>query len=200
MVKSLRQIVYQLMIKDITCGRLFPGERLIETKLTERYKVSRSTIREALRQLEGEGLIKLEEYKGIIISKPSIEEVENIFNLRAVLESYSVRLASEKMTKSHLEHLRDLNGKLKEAANFFDLPSWIKNNILFHDFFSEICGNHILGQILTSLKRRVYIYHFNIVNIPGHFKTYIKQHEAILKACQKKMLRWRKRICELILT
>ena len=185
MAESLSQTVYHSIIRDITYGRFSPGERLTETKLSNEYKASRSTIRETLRRLEGEGLIKLEEYKGITVSKPSIGEVEEIYNLRVLLEGYSVRLASEKMTKAHLQQLSDLNEKLKEAVRLSDIPGWIHNNILFHDFFLKICGNHNLGQILTNLKRKVYLYHYNIVSIPGHFKMYIKQHEAILKACQR---------------
>ncbi len=174
------------MISDITCGRLFPGERLTETKLVERFKASRSPIREALRLLESEGLIQFEQYKGITISKPSIKEVEDIYNLRCLLESYAVRLTAEQMTRADLKHLKSLNQKCIGAAKTSDLSSWIQNNILFHNFFSENCGNSNLHQILTNLKRRVYLYHFNIVNIPGHFKAYIEHHNGILQGCQKK--------------
>ncbi len=161
-------------------------ERLTEEKLTERFKASRSPIREALRQLESEGLIRFEQNKGIPIYKPSIKEIEEIYDLRCLLEGYSVRLSIKQITNRHLEYLNDLNRNLKSAVENSDLSSWIQNNILFHDFFPSICGNTNLNQILTNLKRRVSLYHYNIVSLPGHFKTYLGHHEGILKACQKR--------------
>lgn len=186
MTKSLRQKIYHSIRDDITYGRLSPGERLIESELAEKLKASRSPIREAIRQLESEGLIKFNQNKGITVSKLSPEEVNEIYSLRWLLESYAARLSAERATGAHIKYLIDLQKKLKRAVNNSDLPNWIQNNILFHDFFSENSGNNNLHQILVTLKRRVYLYHYVIVSIPGKFETYIEHHEQILRACETK--------------
>lgn len=165
-------------------GKLFPGHRLVESTLVERFKVSRSPIREALRQLESEGLITLERNKGITVSKLSIQEIGEIYILRWLLESYAAHLSAERATRNDVKHLKDLHDKLKTAAKNYDLMSWIHNNILFHDFLSENSGNSNLNKVLNTIKRRVYRYHYMIVRIPGHFKTYLDQHEGILRACE----------------
>lgn len=185
MTESLRQKIYQSIRDNITYGKLSPGERLVESDLAEHFKASRSPIREALRQLESEGLIRINQNKGITVSKLSPEEIDEIYNLRWLLESYAARLSAEKATKTYVVYLRDLHKKLKLAAKNSDLPNWIQNNILFHDFLSENSGNKNLHQILSTLKRRVYLYHYVIVNIPGNFKAYIEHHEQILRACEK---------------
>lgn len=186
MTESLRQKIYYSIRDDITYGRLTPGERLVEFELAKKFKASRSPIREAIRQLESEGLIRFNQNKGITVSKLSTQEIEEIYNLRWLLESYAARLSAEKATKTHVVYLRDLHKKLKLSAKNSDLPSWIQNNILFHDFFSENSGNSNLHQILVTLKRRVYLYHYVIVSVPGNFKTYIEHHDQILRACERK--------------
>jgi DNA-binding GntR family transcriptional regulator len=81
MADTLRNIIYQSIRDDITYGRLSPGERLLENQLAEQFKASRSPIREALRQLEAEGLITFDTRKGISISKLSVREVMKSSNV-----------------------------------------------------------------------------------------------------------------------
>jgi DNA-binding GntR family transcriptional regulator len=182
---SLREKIYQNIRDGITYGNLSPGERLLEDKLAERFKVSRSPIREALRQLESEGLIEFERNKGITVTKLSIKQVDEIYSLRWLLESYAARLSAEIATKNDVKYLRNLNEKLKKAAQAYDLKRWLENNSLFHNFFAEHSGNNNLTQILDILKRRIYRYRM-VVRVPGHFEDYIRHHEGILRGCEKR--------------
>jgi DNA-binding GntR family transcriptional regulator len=182
---SLREKIYRRIKDDITYGKILPGERLVESRVAEEFKASRAPIREALRQLESEGLTKFERNKGITVLKLSIREIDEIYSLRWLLESYAARLSAEKATRKQVTYLRHLQDKLKGAVRNYDLSSWIQNNILFHNFFSENSGNSNLIQMLDTLKRRVYRYHYTIIRIPGHFKSYIEHHEGILRACEK---------------
>lgn len=116
-----------------------------QANLAQESKASRSPIREALRQLESEGLIRFERNKGITVSKLSTKEADEIYSLRWLLESYAARLGAEQATKNHVKYLSGLHGKLKVAAKKSDLPDWIHKNILFHDFFSENSGNSNLN-------------------------------------------------------
>src|SRR4030043_2088390 len=104
MTESLREKIYQAVRDDITYGRLSSGERLVESMLVERFRASRSPIREALRQLVSEGLITFERNKGITVSKLSTREVDEIYTLRWLLESYAARLTAGKATKKDLKY------------------------------------------------------------------------------------------------
>jgi DNA-binding GntR family transcriptional regulator len=182
---SLREKVYNKIRDDITHGKLSPGERLIEKDLTEEFHISRSPIREALRQLESEGLITFERYKGITVSKLSVKQVEEIYNLRWVLESYSARLSAEKATKNHVADLRKLHEKLTIVGKTFDLISWIELNTLFHDSLCQHCGNTNLVHILDMLRRRIHRYQLMAIGVPEHLNQFIAHHEEIVKACEK---------------
>lgn len=185
MPKSLREKIYQKIRDDITYGKFAPGERLVEDRLAEEFKASRSPIREALRQLESEGLITFERNKGITVAKLSIKQVDEIYTLRCILESYAARLTAERITKKDVAHLRDLQKKLRLAAKNMDLRDWLHNNALFHNLLCERCGNSNLIQVLDNLKRRVYRYQYITVSIPGHFETYLGHHKGMLEGCEK---------------
>ncbi len=186
MKKSLRESIYQKIKDDITYGFLFPGQRLIESELTKEFNASRSPIREALRQLEGEGYIIFSRNKGITVSKLSIKEVNELFDLRCLLESYAAGMAAERVTKKQIAHLRDLQEKLRIAASKGELKDWLHNNVPFHNLLYQNSGNNNLIHMIDTLNRRTYRYKYMIVRIPGHFKSYLKHHDAIIKGCEKK--------------
>jgi len=183
---SLRQKIYRSIRDDITYGRLNPGERLIESELAKRFGASRSPIREALRQLEAENLLTLRSNSGATVSKLSIKQVDEIYNIRLLLESYAVKLTAERLHEEHTKYLRDLNCECRSAIEKYDLTKWLYHNELFHNFFYENCGNDNLRNLLETLGRRVYRYRYIIVSIPGHFETYLDQHELIIRACERK--------------
>jgi len=185
MTKSLREKIYEKIRDDITYGRFSPGERLVEDRLVQEFKVSRSPIREALRQLESDGLITFARNRGITIAKLSIKQVDEIYTLRWLLESYAARLTAEKFAKKDVPYLSDLQENLRTAAKNMHLRNWLHNNTLFHSFLSEHCGNSNLIQVLGNLKRRVYRYHYITVSIPGYFESYLEHHQGILQGCER---------------
>ena len=85
--KSAAEKVYGDLRDAITFSRLKPGERLLESKLCEGYKVSRTPLREAIRQLQAQGYITVEKNRGAIVKKTSIEEVEEIYSILALIET-----------------------------------------------------------------------------------------------------------------
>lgn len=185
MPKALREKIYEKIRDDITYGIFTPGARVIEAELAQKYKVSRSPIREVLRQLESEGLITFETNRGTTIAKPSIKQVEEIYTLRRLLESYAARLTAENVKEEDIPYLRNLQKQLGIAAKNMDLRNWLYNNRLFHNFMADHCGNSNLIQVLGNLKRRVYRYSYITVNIPGHFDDYLQHHEGMLRGCEK---------------
>ena len=183
---SLREKIYKKIRDDITFGKVLPGERLIEEQLSEKFKISRTPVREALRQLESEGLITFERNRGITIAKLSIKQVKEIYAVRCLLECYATRLTAERITEKDLSDLRDLQAALTLATKKLDLRKWIHNNMLFHDLLCERSGNQNLIQVLNTLKRRIYRYQHISVSIPGSLVAYLEHHEGVLKGCESK--------------
>jgi DNA-binding GntR family transcriptional regulator len=185
MTKSIREKIYYRIRDEITYGKLFPGERITQSRFVAKFKASRTPIREALRQLESEGLIKFERNKGFSVSKLSIKQVDETFSLRWLLESYATRLFAEKTSKNDVAYLKGVMGKLRVAAQTYDIEAWEKNNDLFHYYIFSHCGNSDLISLINYLKRRVYRYKYVMIRYPVYFKQYIKDHEGILKGCQE---------------
>jgi DNA-binding GntR family transcriptional regulator len=184
--KSIRQDIYERIRDDITCGRLLPGERLTENKLSNMYNVSRSPIREALRQLESEGLISFERNKGIEVSKLSVKQMKEIYDIRSLLEGYAVRISVEQLTKKDISALTNIHKKLITAARDKNIQAWLQNNALFHSYFRDKAGKENLCQLIVMLKRRTYHYQNMSLSYDRYFETYIGHHAAILEACKKK--------------
>jgi len=185
MKKSLREIIYNRIRENITCGKLAPAERLVEDRLAEEFKASRSPVREALRLLEAEGLVSFERNKGFTVAKLSIKQVDEIFELRSLLESYAARRAAERISKKGVARLWEYQAQQRSAAQSVDLQAWLRANNLFHNSLYSHCDNSLLIQSINNLKRRVNRYHFVTVTVPWQFDTYLEQHEAILQACEK---------------
>ncbi|MCF8035161.1 MAG: GntR family transcriptional regulator [Desulfarculaceae bacterium] len=185
MPNSVRETIFEAIREEITYGELLPGERLTEKDLSEKFKASRSTIRECLRLLEGEGLLTYASNKGYRVSKLSIKQVEEIYDLRRILESYATRLTAEKATKAQVAHLRKLQAGCRRAADKSDLKLWIRDNSQFHKFFYENCDNDNLRLLLDTLKRRIYRYQYIIINISDQFTSYLEVHDLIIEACAK---------------
>ena len=183
MPRSVREKIYEAIRDEITYGELLPGERLTEKELSEKFKASRSTIRECLRQLETEALLTFATHRGFTVSKLSIKQVEEIYNLRGLLESYATRLTAERATPAQVTHLKKLQKGCGQAAKTPDLKSWMKHNSEFHHFFYENCDNENLKILLDTLKRRIYRYQYIIIRVPGHFDSYLNLHQKIIDAC-----------------
>lgn len=180
---SLREEILNKIREDIIYGRVRPGERLIESRLSEQFDTSRTPIREALRQLESEGLIKFERYRGITISKLTLNEIDELFTIRALLESFAAGLAAERAVKKDVAYLKDLNIKLRGAAEKNDLIRWFQYNTMFHGYLCEHSGNSNLNQLLNMVKQRIHRYRYIVLRIPGHLEEYSEHHEAILRGC-----------------
>src|SRR4030042_2040385 len=108
-------MTYEFLKSSVLSGHFNPGERLTEERLAKKLGVSRTPVREALHKLESEGLIKPLETRGFIVSRDSKDEVEELFELRAILEGHALRIISEKISEEDLEQLNGFIEKAEEA-------------------------------------------------------------------------------------
>jgi DNA-binding GntR family transcriptional regulator len=173
-------------IRDaIAYGALKPGERLVEREVCEKFGLGRTPLREALQQLQAEGYLDIIPNKGAIISKYSVEDVESILDIVAILESHAVEAAANRIGKEELETLRSLQKEMNKTRSQKDYKKWSKENAIFHDLFLNLSGNPHLPKVVHGLRSRIYRYRFISLTIPGHLEDYLKAHEEILKLVSK---------------
>jgi len=180
---SIREKVYEHLKSAILSGRYTPGEKLAEEHLAERLGVSRTPVREALHKLESEGLIKLRMKRGFIASRDSKEEVEDLLELRAVLEGYALRLISEKISEETLDRLNGLIDRAEEALKSNRTDEVFKWNTQFHDSLHELISEkHRLYPLIVNIRKYVLRYRRDTLSNPEGVKRTIDGHRKIVLA------------------
>ena len=155
----LRQSVYDALIDLIVGGELPPGQHMVETDLARQLGVSRQPIREALHRMEAEGWVDLRPSQGAFVHVPTDAEVDNLLDVRALLEAETARLAAGRATPEQLARLRQLCREGQVAAEADDFGTAVAANNLFHAEIAVIGGNAVLGELPDIVGRRVQWYY-----------------------------------------
>jgi DNA-binding GntR family transcriptional regulator len=183
----VRKKVYERLKTAILSGRLGPKERLTEEHLAEMLGVSRTPVREALYKLEAEELIRPLETRGFIVSGDSKEEVEELFEIRAVLEGYALRIISEKITE---ESLRQLNGFIEKAAAALKesrMNEVFRRNTQFHDTLHELVSDKVrLYRMMVDMRKQVLRYRRETLQSTEGARRTLDGHRKILLALRLK--------------
>jgi len=152
----LRQQVLEELRQSIIAGRLNPGERLIERELISMMGVSRTVIREALRQLESEGLIAIIPNKGPVVRELTLEEARDLYSIRAVLEGLAARLFVENASDAEVQTLQDALAAVGEAYDKGDTTYILDSKNSFYDVLFEGAGSPTLSSMIGMLHVRIW--------------------------------------------
>jgi DNA-binding GntR family transcriptional regulator len=180
----LRETVYRDLKRQILSGSILPGSRLVESSLAEKLKVSRTVIREVIKQLELEGFVRIIPYKGTEVSRLSLEDIEEIYAIQACLEGMAAGLATKRMRPGEVKQLRRIHDRLGEAI-LKEPQTWQKLNVCFHQFFLERSGNQRLQNLIKNNRDQFARYWRIVLSIPGQREKSTADHEKILKALEK---------------
>lgn len=179
----VRERAYEYLKASILSGRFIPGERLTEERLARELGISRTPIREALYKLESEGLITPLETRGFITTQDTKQEVEEIFEIRGVLEGYALRLIAQQITESDLDALEKCVVRAEAALEAGDLEEVFQWNTQFHDIVYELTRfRHRLYEMMVTLRRYVLRYRHKTLRYPEGGKRTIEGHRRILLA------------------
>ena len=183
----VREMTYEFLKSSVLSGHFNPGERLTEEHLAKRLGVSRTPVREALHKLESEGLIKPLETRGFIVSRDSKDEVEELFELRAILEGYALRIISEKISEEDLKQLGRLVAGAEDALRRKRMEEVFKWNTKFHDTLHGIVvDKKRLHRLLVNIRKYVLRYRMDTLQYPDGGKRAVDGHRKILLALRLK--------------
>lgn len=147
---TIRDAIATAIRDDVLDGRLTPGDRLPEPMLAERFGVSRVPAREALAQLQSEGFVRLERYKGATVSGDSRVDTLEVLQVRRGLEGFGARLAAARQGGTHADELRSIVTSSHEATE-----RTANLAMMFHTVVAEASGNGELARTLSRTMRRV---------------------------------------------
>lgn len=172
--------------KDILTGKLKPGEKLIEQELCKIYGVSRTPVREALRQLETDGLVENILNRGAFVVGMTEQDYEDMFELRKVCEIQAVKWAIERIDEKEMD-------KLEETFEFMEFYTWRNDidkmltiNSGFHQVIYEASHNRVLNKMLSSYQSFLKYKGAESVYNDDYLSTVLEEHRMIFKAFKDK--------------
>lgn len=181
--QTLSATVYERLRSDIVLGRLRPGDMLLEGELADRLEVSRTPIREALQQLAKDGLIGSQSRRWLVV-QPTIEEIHDIYEVRAALEGFAARLAVDNATD---EKLTSILAALESRAHAGpSAVEFVTSNEQFHRAIFEAAGNQRLLYI-SELNKHFY-FNVRIARLyrPEDLAASHAEHTALVNAIQSR--------------
>jgi DNA-binding GntR family transcriptional regulator len=185
----------EVLRSQILRGHIPDGEALRQDALAKQLGVSRIPIREALRQLEAEGLVTFTPHRGAVVSKLSLEEIDEVFALRADTETGLLRRAVPHLTKEHFTRLDEILGRYESALQRGDVAVWGELNWQFHSTLYAPAGR----PITLGLMQRLHDHADRYVRVQlavTHWESRASQeHRAIAAAARRKDTR---RACALL--
>jgi len=166
----------------ILAGELAPGMRLDEQALAQRFEVSRTPVREALRHLASTGLIELRPNRGAFVKTVTPEELEEMFVAMAELEATCARLAAMSMTPVERRGLQRLHERMGEMAARELVEDFVAANETFHTMVYSGAHNSFLEEATLTLRRRVAAYRRAQFRTAGRLARSHAEHDAVVKA------------------
>ena len=179
---TLREIVLDKLRSAILNFQLLPGDRLVERDLCERLGVSRTSVREALRHLESEGLVEFADAKGPRVAIITLEDACDIYELRCVLEGLIVQLFTLNAKAKDIRALEKALAENRKALEDGDLQQVLESVQSFYDVLLEGSGNHIAATQLRQLQARISYLRATSVSQANRRGTSNKEMELIVEA------------------
>ena len=162
-------------------GVFEPGSRLDEQSLATRYKVSRTPVREALRQLSATGLIEIRPRRGATVVRATTEQIETLFVAMGEIEASCARLAAMSMSPVERRRLQALQEAMLELVAREDREDYTAANLRFHGLIYAGAHNAVLAEIATSLRRRLMPYRRAQFRAKGRLARSHAEHEAVVR-------------------
>lgn len=179
---SLRAKVFYQLHNDILNGKYQNGDSLIETRLSEELGVSRTPIREAIRQLELEGLVQLIPNKGAIVVGVSKKDIEDIFKIRMLIEGLAAKWAAEKIELSEINELKEVLELEEFYTSKNDVDHLLKIDSEFHEIIYKACKSVPLMNILRNFHQYVKNVRNSSLSSIERAKEVLEEHRDIYKA------------------
>ena len=182
---SLSEKVYRILRDEIAEGRYQTGECLIETKIAEELGVSRTPVREALKQLELEDLVSSHPNRGVVVKAFSSEDLQDVSTIRHLLEGQAAFWAAERVTEQQLGELKEVVELMEFYTGKNDVAHLVQLDTRFHELIYEASGSRTIRHILASLHHNIRKARQSSLTIPDRAACSLNEHIQIFHAIER---------------
>lgn len=190
--KTISQEVAEVLRWRIIQGEIAPGDRVAEEKVARELGVSRGPVREALRELERDGLLVVEPYKGAVVLEISADDLRGVLlPVRHVLEQWAVEHALDALTEDDYAELGDIVERMRTAVDTGGeglLRELVELDVAFHAYIIEMFGGAHAKQMWASIAPRVLAGFYRLGSLHSHPSTIVTEHEELLEALRTRDL------------
>jgi DNA-binding GntR family transcriptional regulator len=180
--RFLREQVYKRLKRNVLDGNWPPNMRLVEERLAADMGTSRTPVREAIQKLEKEGLIQKLSKGGYAVGMVTTEEVEEVFGIRGVLETYAAYLAASKATEQDIEALETIFRQEEAALRNKDSEEIVMLNTLFHDTLYKTARSDKLIAVINELRDFIHRYRVICFTNEKMAETAVRDHLVMIEA------------------
>ncbi|GAA2848101.1 GntR family transcriptional regulator [Nonomuraea rubra] len=183
---TAQQFVLGELRRAITTGRLRPGTPIRQDALAEELQVSRVPLREALKTLEGEGLVTYKPHKGYCVAMLSLDDLREVYRIRELLEEEAVRAAVARLTDDDLRRIEAAQEEVERAAAAGDVAAMATANRTFHMTLFECAAMPRLARLIRTLWDTTDAYRSMYYGDAGNRERVVKEHRAALDALRRR--------------
>ena len=180
----MRELIYQYLRDAIICRKLPAGGHLVEDDLARNLNASRTPVREALRKLESEGLVKHHRRRGVEVRQLTSKEAADIYDVCMILEGYAARLVAEQASADVLDKLQNLLDKMGEAIDMDSQEKEMQLHQLFHFTIYENCKNKRVESLLKLHNDYIQLFRAYSLKAEGRIRHSWEEHEQLLRALE----------------
>jgi len=170
----------------ITDGALRPGSRIDERELCQRFGISRTPLREALKVLASEGLVELLPHRGSRVTRLSAPELRDAFEIVAALEALAGELACQRITDAEIDALAAVHSRMEEHYRRGELAEYFVCNQTIHEAINRAAGNAQLTEMYALISNRVRRARYMANHSPERWANAVREHVEILAALRRR--------------
>ncbi len=178
----MRELIYKYMRDAIISDRLEAGMHLVEEDLAKKLNASRTPVREALRKLELEGLVKHHRRRGVEVRQFTVHDASALYDLGAILEGYAAKLMSRKHDSEEVAVLGSLLEDMRRSIDQGDRDLEMELHRKWHLTIYEACGNKKVEQLLLEYTDYLQLFRAYAIQVPGRWRETLEEHEKIYSA------------------
>ncbi|MBB6218432.1 DNA-binding GntR family transcriptional regulator [Anaerosolibacter carboniphilus] len=179
---SLTSKIFNVIRDDILHGKYTEGEKLVEAKLAEELGVSRTPVREALKQLELDGIVENIPNRGVVVKGITKQDIQDIFTIRRAIEGIAATWAVERITDQELQDLKETYELMEFYAFKKDKDKFAEQNTRFHETIYKATKSRYLEQVLKDFQYYVKQTRKKSLENEGRMPHALEEHKAILDA------------------